>query len=81
MEVETRSGEEWTSRPKRARCDSSRGLFGSNQNDNNLELSGVLSVLREYDDYQGGINCRICGEFGVAYVMILCRYTGHRDFA
>lgn len=27
-----------------------------------LELQGVIDVLKEYDDYEGGINCSICGK-------------------
>ena len=28
-----------------------------------LELQGVIDVLKEYNDYEGGINCSICGKY------------------
>ena len=74
MEADNTETGDCKSRCRRNRSDSARNLFGFNSNDNNLELNGVLSVLDEYDNYDGGINCRICGKFSISllYFVIFC---------
>ena len=49
-------------RPKRQRSDPQRYFFAETKS-KFLELEGIVRVLREYEDYDGGINCSICGEF------------------
>ncbi|XP_064598624.1 uncharacterized protein LOC135464970 [Liolophura sinensis] len=54
---------EFASRPKRLRHDSgSRHYDSSGCGSKSLELQGVIKVLKEYDDYDGGVNCSICGK-------------------
>lgn len=60
------SGEEhfdFCTRPKRQRLEGSKHYDVNGSGPKCLELEGVISVLKEYDDYDGGINCSMCGEF------------------
>ena len=61
MEIDSASPEKYHMRPKRHRNEMSRILSGTNDHEP-LELEGVINVLKEYEDYGGGINCRVCGE-------------------
>ncbi|XP_071102977.1 uncharacterized protein [Haliotis cracherodii] len=59
------SGEEhfdFCTRPKRQRLDGSKHYDVNGSGPKCLELEGVISVLKEYDDYDGGINCSMCGK-------------------
>ena len=49
-------------RPRRSRPDVKRSFGGKNPDEKSLDLEGVLEVLQSYSDYEGGINCNICGE-------------------
>ena len=54
---------EYQERPKRGRRDPQRALIDLNPDERrNLGLSGVIHVLKSYDDFDGGINCCICGK-------------------
>lgn len=46
-------------RPRRNRHESSK-VFDAERK---LDLSEVLDVLQTYVDYDGGINCSLCGKF------------------
>ena len=50
-------------RRKSVRRDSQRHFIDINPDEKrNLGLTGVIHVLKSYDDFDGGINCCICGE-------------------
>jgi len=55
---------EFESRPKRMRMDTKLRHYDSNgMTQRSLDIEGVIRVLSKYDDYDGGINCSICGKF------------------
>ena len=61
-------------RRKSVRRDSHRHFIDINPDEKrNLGLTGVIHVLKSYDDYDGGINCCICGEksllFSISFMM------------
>ncbi len=64
MEVDRPVSMEACVRPRRHRHEPQRAFSGANLNQKTLELEGIVSVLKQYHDYEGGINCSICGEFG-----------------
>lgn len=52
-------------RPKRMRLDPKirhRHYDAYGVSHRSLDIGGVIGVLRKYEDYDGGINCSICGE-------------------
>ena len=50
-------------RPKRSKIEATKQrLFGTFHTEKTLDISGVISVLKGYEDYDGGINCSICGK-------------------
>ncbi|KAL5005926.1 hypothetical protein ScPMuIL_017084 [Solemya velum] len=49
-------------RRKRLRNDSQRGYDELGSGGKSLKLDGVIDVLKKYNDYDGGINCSICGK-------------------
>ena len=67
MEVDHNNNIDYQPRPKRHRMEPHRIFFGSNPNQKTLELEGMFNVLRAYEDYDGGINCSICGKWCFIY--------------
>ena len=50
-------------RPRRSKMDGNRMFGGVDPCRKSLGLEGVMDVLKGYQEYEGGINCSICGEF------------------
>ncbi|KAL3854372.1 hypothetical protein ACJMK2_013644 [Sinanodonta woodiana] len=50
------------SRPKRTRFDGPRHYDVTGEGGKTLELRDVIEVLKAYNDYDGGINCSLCGK-------------------
>ena len=50
-------------RPRRMRHESGPNYNG--EGDRSLELKGIIEVLNAYHDYEGGINCSLCGELSI----------------
>ena len=48
------------SRPRRVRHESAKNYDG--EGEKTLELRGILDVLSAYRDYDGGVNCSLCGK-------------------
>lgn len=48
-------------RRKRLRNDCQGGYDEMGSGGKSLKLDGVIDVLKKYNDYDGGINCSICG--------------------
>lgn len=63
MEIESNNAMDTQERPRRLRMETQRIFHGGNPNQKCLELEGVVKVLSQYADYEGGINCSICGKF------------------
>ena len=47
-------------RPKRVKHESGPNYNGDG--DRSLELKGIVDVLDAYQDYEGGVNCSLCGK-------------------
>ncbi|CAH1789585.1 unnamed protein product [Owenia fusiformis] len=62
MEMDYEDPLDFAQRPKRMRLDSQRSYEGVLPSPKGLELDGVLDVLRKYEEYEGGINCSVCGK-------------------
>ncbi|XP_036361257.1 uncharacterized protein LOC118764541 [Octopus sinensis] len=66
--VETVGHLSFTTRPKRLRICGDGSTYNHRHNDvsgsgcKTLELQGVIDLLKQYDDYEGGVNCSICGK-------------------
>lgn len=56
-EVETSDMHCFHPRPKRI-----RSLSGKHVEERSLDIVGVLDTLKSYEDYDGGVNCKICGK-------------------
>lgn len=52
---------ESSERPRRVRHESGPNYSG--EGDRSLELKGIMEVLKAYSDYEGGVNCSLCGKF------------------
>ncbi|XP_052826007.1 uncharacterized protein LOC106883847 isoform X3 [Octopus bimaculoides] len=56
----------FTTRSKRLRICGDGSTYNHRHNDvrgsgcKTLELQGVIDLLKQYDDYEGGVNCSIC---------------------
>ena len=58
-------------RRKSVRRDSQRHFIDINPDEKrNLGLTGVIHVLKSYDDFDGGINCCICGENSYSFLLL-----------
>ena len=62
IEINGTQSEDFMCRPRRHKNDSQRGFCGTNPADKTLEVEGVMKVLNNYDETEGGINCSVCGK-------------------
>lgn len=61
-EIESHYPLDFATRPKRLKTDGNRHYDSNGKGHKLLELQGVVDVLKTYEDYEGGINCCICGK-------------------
>ncbi|ESO92003.1 hypothetical protein LOTGIDRAFT_163009 [Lottia gigantea] len=53
---------DYTPRPKRTRFESPKHYDSGGSGPKELELCDVITLLRSYADYGGGVNCSVCGK-------------------
>ncbi|OWF45496.1 uncharacterized protein LOC110456978 [Mizuhopecten yessoensis] len=82
-EMETTSHLGFEERPKRMRLDPRCKHYDANGvSHRSLDIGGVIGVLSKYQDYDGGINCSICGKLyksRVCFVKHLWEHTIYWD--
>ena len=64
--MERQNLQDSSDRPRRLRHESGPNYNGSG--DRTLELKEIQEVLNAYHDYEGGINCSLCGSYVLIFV-------------
>ena len=49
-------------RPRRNRNDSQKLLISEENTNRKLQLVDIMKVTEGFDEYEGGINCMVCGK-------------------
>ncbi|KAK6165331.1 hypothetical protein SNE40_022278 [Patella caerulea] len=68
---------DFQSRPKRTRFEAPKHYDSGGRGPRELELSDVVSILRSYVDYGGGVNCSVCGKLYKSKVCLIKHIWEH----
>lgn len=62
VEVNNNGCDPYIQRPRRSRHDSGRHFDSNGPTDRHLDIRGVLEILKKNENYDGGVNCAVCGK-------------------
>lgn len=63
LEVNSDVCDPYGTRPRRIRHDSGRHFDSNGVSERHLDIRGVLEILKKNENYDGGVNCAVCGKF------------------
>ena len=71
-QVDNTEAFDYPSRPKRTRHDSGKHFSADGVSEKTLDIVDVIGILKKYSEYEGGVNCCMCGKVNFS---LLCKWS------